>query len=370
LADFGPAKSRCLKDDALFYTGNGFVTGCKAVLRYASAFAPCILMGIPLVILSFTFSTSLHAADNSACLTCHEDKEERGQAELISNLQKSVHHKTACAQCHRDIVLPHSKKPAKVDCSVCHKEAAGRFAQSAHGRQPAEGGGKDLPQCVNCHGSHLILQTGDRESKTNKRNLPAVCGACHQQVYNEYKVSIHGTALQEGKLESPGCTDCHGAHDLAMVKDPGAGVNPKNISSTCARCHTNEEIIRKYHLPSDRYSSYAGSFHGVSIKYGDVTAANCTSCHEVHRILPASNAESSIHPQNLGKTCGKCHPALKDAASIGRIHVEARKGSSRGMYYVRKFYIWFIGILMVLFVAYILLDVYGRVRRGRDGKRN
>ena len=66
----------------------------------------------------------------------------------------------------------------------------------------------------------------------------------------------------------------------------------------------------------------------MAMKYGDMTAANCTSCHEVHRILPASEAESSINPQNLGRTCGKCHPAMKGAVSIGKVHVEAKKESS------------------------------------------
>jgi hypothetical protein len=35
---------------------------------------------------------------------------------------------------------------------------------------------------------------------------------------------------------------------------------------------------------------------------------------------------------------------------------------------VRRFYMWFIGLLMLFFVAYIVLDVYGRVKR--RGRRN
>jgi hypothetical protein len=37
------------------------------------------------------------------------------------------------------------------------------------------------------------------------------------------------------------------------------------------------------------------------------------------------------------------------------------------MYYVRRFYTWFIGILMLLFVGYIALDVYGRIKRRGSG---
>jgi hypothetical protein len=240
------------------------------------------------------------------------------------------------------------------------------YENSVHGRLLKEGKPTRGAICSDCHGNHLILGPKEPDSRTNRLNIPEVCGRCHVHIYNEYKVSIHGRALKEGKTESPGCTDCHGEHTLALVSDPKAPVYARNIAATCAGCHENQTIIKKYRLPSDRYSSYVGSFHGVAMKYGDITAANCTSCHEVHRILPAAEAESSISPQNLSRTCGKCHPTMKDAISLGKIHVEAKKESSLGMYYVRRFYAWFIGGLMILFVCYIALDVYGRIRRRRN----
>ena len=58
---------------------------------------------------------------------------------------------------------------------------------------------------------------------------------------------------------------------------------------------------------------------------------------------------------------------MKSISSIGKVHVEAKKESSLGMYYVRSFYAWFIGLLMLLFVGYIALDVYGRIKRRRGG---
>jgi hypothetical protein len=259
-------------------------------------------------------------------------------------------------KCHTDVEVQKTHKLPSSDLIKAYEK-------SVHGRLLKEGKPARGAVCIDCHGNHLILGPKDPDSKTNPVNIPEVCGRCHVQIYNEYKVSIHGRALKEGKMESPGCTDCHGEHTLTVVKDPKAPVYVKNIAATCAGCHENQKIIKKYRLPSDRYSSYVGSFHGVAMKYGDITAANCTSCHEVHRILPASEAESSISPSNLARTCGKCHPAMKDAVSIGKIHVEAKKESSLGMYYVRKFYIWFIGCLMVLFLTYIALDVYGRIRR-------
>jgi len=266
-----------------------------------------------------------------------------------------------CLRCHTDTeVQKHHKLPSS--------EMIKAYEKSVHGRLLKEGRSSQVALCTDCHGAHLILDSKERESKTNRMNIPGVCGGCHVQIYNEYKVSIHGTALSEGKLESPACTDCHGEHTLTLVSDPTAPVYQTNVPAKCASCHENQTIISKYGLPSGRYASYEGSFHGVAVKYGKLTAANCTSCHEVHRILPASEAESSISPQNIPRTCGKCHPGMRQATNIGRVHVEATKESSRGMYYVRKFYIWFIAVLMALFVCYIVLDIYGTRRRRRDGR--
>jgi hypothetical protein len=299
--------------------------------------------------------------DAPSCTSCHGDGHrvygvsDPRSAMFRANLVRE------CVRCHTDAGVQKSHKLPSPDVIKAYEK-------SVHGRLLKEGKPVQVALCTDCHGVHLILRPKDPESRVNRMNIPEVCGRCHAQIYNEYKVSIHGRALKEGKLESPGCTDCHGEHTLTLVTDPKAPVYQANVAATCAGCHENRKIIQKYGLPSGRYSSYVGSFHGVSVQYGNLMAANCTSCHEVHRILPASEAESSISPQNLSRTCGKCHPAMKEATSIGRIHVEAKKESSLGMYYVRRFYLWFIGGLMVLFLCYIALDIYGGIKRRRDDR--
>ena len=297
--------------------------------------------------------------DAPSCTSCHDSH----RIFRVSDQRSPVNRTSQvmlCAKCHTDVQV--QKK---------HNLPSGMvkaYENSVHGRFLKEGKAARTAVCSDCHRAHQILGPNDPDSSTNRVNIGEVCGRCHVQIYNEYKVSIHGKALKEGKMESPTCTDCHGEHTLTLVNDPQARVYAKNVPTTCGKCHENQEIIKKYRLPSDRYSSYVGSFHGVAMKYGNVTAANCTSCHETHRILPAADPESSVNEQNLPRTCGKCHPTMKNVASIGKVHVEATKGSSLGMYYVRRFYMWFIGLLMLFFVAYIVLDVYGRVKR--RGRRN
>ncbi len=324
------------------------------------------------------------------CATCHREASlqfERGvHGAAFKRGDKDAPSCTACHGTHHILRVSDQRSPVNKTnqvmlCATCHTDVDVQkkhhlpadmikaYEKSVHGRFLKEGKNVRAAVCSDCHRAHLILGPKDPDSSTNRVNIGQVCGKCHVQIYNEYKVSIHGKALKEGKLESPTCTDCHGEHTLTLVKDPEARVSAKNVPTTCGKCHENQEIIRKYRLPSDRYSSYVGSFHGVAMKYGNVTAANCVSCHETHRILPAEDPESSINETNLPRTCGKCHPTMKNVASIGKVHVEAKKESSLGMYYVRNFYAWFIGLLMLLFVCYIALDVYGRIkRRGRrDG---
>jgi hypothetical protein len=38
-----------------------------------------------------------------------------------------------------------------------------------------------------------------------------------------------------------------------------------------------------------------------------MVAAICSDCHTPHRNLPADDRRSSVHPQNLVQTCGRCH---------------------------------------------------------------
>jgi hypothetical protein len=297
--------------------------------------------------------------DAPSCTSCHGNHAIFRVADQRSPVHRG-NQVQLCAKCHTDVEV---QKKHKVPLSDMIKA----YENSVHGRFLKQGKAARAAVCSDCHRAHLILGPKDPDSSTSRANIGNVCARCHVQIYNEYKVSIHGKALREGKMESPTCTDCHGEHTLTLVKDPQARVSARNVPTTCARCHENQEIIRKYRLPPHRYSSYVGSFHGVAMKYGDVTAANCISCHETHRILPAADPESSINEGNLPKTCGKCHPTMKDVASMGKIHVEATKESSLGMYYVRRFYTWFIGILMLLFVGYIALDVYGRIKRRGSG---
>src|SRR5208282_4915120 len=62
---------------------------------------------------------------------------------------------------------------------------------------------------------------------------------------------------------------------------------------------------------------------GLAAQYGSTLAANCASCHGVHKILPSTDPRSSIYRTNLVATCGKCHPGATENFAQSKVHVDA-----------------------------------------------
>ena len=82
-----------------------------------------------------------------------------------------------------------------------------------------------------------------------------------------------------------------------------------------------------YDIPADRVPSYADSYHGLAVKEGKLTAANCASCHGVHNIFNSSDPRSTVNAANLAKTCGQCHTGVNEARyAIGPVHVQTSDG--------------------------------------------
>ena len=95
--------------------------------------------------------------------------------------------------------------------------------------------------------------------------------------------SVHGKAVANGVPGAPVCTDCHGEHNILAPSEPGSLVNAARVSTvTCGRCHGDERLAARYNLPLDKLPAYEDSFHGLAMRSGQQTVANCASCHGVH----------------------------------------------------------------------------------------
>ena len=297
--------------------------------------------------------------DVPTCQRCHgghDIVQVRGPASRIQPLRQA----RICMECHADtrITARHPDMP-----NVLLIRA---YADSVHGRAMAKSGLAVAPTCTSCHGTHDLKPADDPRSPVHRKNLAETCGRCHQGILAEFRDSVHGTALAQGVPDAPTCTGCHGEHTIAAPADPSSRVAPRNIPRTCGSCHSAEGIVGTYGLASKRGETYAESVHGIAVKFGNVEAANCASCHGFHDVQPSSDPRSRIAKANLPATCGKCHPGAGAKFAEGRVHIEKTKQSAPGVFYVRRFYTWFIGILIVCFLAYMTVEIYGYRRRRKQ----
>jgi hypothetical protein len=301
-------------------------------------------------------------ADVPTCQRCHGGHDIVGVKDPASRVQ-ALRQAKVCMECHADtrITARHPEMP-----NVLLIRA---YADSVHGRAMAKSGLAVAPTCTSCHGTHDLKPADDPGSPVNRANLVETCGRCHQGILAQYQDSIHARALARGVPDAPTCTGCHGEHVIAAPADPGSKVAPRNIPKTCGTCHAAEGIVSKYGLAAKRGETYAESFHGIAMKFGNLEAANCASCHGFHDVRPSSDPRSRVAKANLPATCGQCHPGAGARFAEGRVHIEKTKASAPGVFYVRTFYTWFIGILMVCFLGYMVIEIYGYRRRRRQAGR-
>lgn len=259
--------------------------------------------------------------DLPRCWSCH------GTHEILRSTDRhsSVHPinlPSTCRSCHMNVDMV--KRHASL-----RDEPIGLFESSVHG-QGSQKGLYTAAICSDCHSAvdrtgnrtaHRILSAADTESTIYHFNIPNTCGKCHKYVTQDYWEGIHGQFVARGSTDAPVCTHCHGEHGIISAKDPRSPVSPARVAEeTCAPCHESAVLNEKYGLPGGRLASYVDSYHGLKSKAGDVTVANCASCHGSHRVLPSSDPTSSINFANLRATCGECHPKITEELARTKIH--------------------------------------------------
>ncbi len=277
------------------------------------------------------------------CGQCHADAQEAYSHSAHAIARKEGAAAAGCQDCHGgahevmaggDPKSPVNHENIPYTCGRCHgqkflMESRGESAQpfisyqeSVHGRA-TEKGSQKAAVCTDCHGAHDIMPANDAKSPIYKFNVPATCGKCHTDVNNTFMQSIHGQALTRGNAQAPVCTDCHGIHSIKAHADPNSPASEQNLSKDiCARCHEGVRLSQEFGIPGNRVTSYFDSYHGLAAEGGSVVAANCSSCHGVHNILPSSDPHSTINKANLDATCGQCHKGVTQKFTQTRVHSE------------------------------------------------
>lgn len=299
------------------------------------------------------YGHSLHAkvthegAPSAGCLDCHGDAHAVLAGGHPDSPVNHAHIPATCGRCHGQKFL--------MESNGVSSQPFVSYQESVHGRA-VESGSMKAAVCTDCHGAHAILPASDPQSPIYKSSVPATCGQCHTDIQNTFNVSIHGQAIAHGNHLSPACTDCHGIHSIKSHKDPNSPVAEQNVSrDTCARCHEGVRLSSEFGVPGNRVSTYLDSYHGLAAEGGSVVAANCSSCHGVHDILPSSDPRSTIHRTNLDVTCGKCHKGVTQKFTQTPVHLAdglpSHNIGSRITHWVRIIYIVLIlGIIGGMFL--------------------
>ncbi len=318
-----------------------------------------------------------------ACATCHEKE---AQAVERSAHQQTEADSPRCWSCHGGHgVLKAGDKGSSVaplnqptTCLKCHadpklaarhglpvRETAEAFQKSVHYQQLLTGNGA-APTCTTCHGAHDNVSHKDADSPIARPNVAKTCGMCHTEIAEKFDGSIHGAALAKGNPDVPTCTGCHSEHAIRGPADPSSPVYATHIAMTCSHCHENERLASQYRIGAVRLRTYLGSYHGAASRFGDVTVANCASCHGAHDILPSSDPKSSISSANLARTCGRCHPQAGRNFASGKIHVRDLPEDNYWAWLVKRAYLSLIWSVIGGFLLLIVVDLWGRFRDSRE----
>jgi len=294
------------------------------------------------------------------CVDCHDEHGIRASSDTAAATNRR-NVAAMCLKCHVD-------KP-EVRANVGPSAAfIASYENSVHGRA-VHAGNEEAATCVDCHGAHDLRKGSDASSSVSRHNIAETCGNCHGEIADQYRQSIHGTALARGINAAATCTDCHGEHNILSPNDVHSPVYSRNVSvQVCSPCHASVKLNAKFGLANDRLQSFDDSYHGLANKAGAIEVANCASCHGVHDIKPSSDSTSRINKANLARTCGRCHPGANANFARGSVHVVAASGSDRILYLVASMYIVLISVTIGGMVLHNLFD-FARKSRHRLAER-
>jgi predicted CXXCH cytochrome family protein len=218
------------------------------------------------------------------CTDCH------GEHKVMSHLDERDRTYRAnipelCGSCHaqvEDQELKETEKNVLVD-----------YSASVHGQGLLKKGLLPSAICTDCHNTHFILNSGDKQSSVYPKNLAATCATCHQGIYKEFVNSVHSPAVTSTEKKLPNCEDCHSAH---QIKDIQQDQFMTEVTDQCGSCH------------EDLSKTYFETIHGKAYTLGYLKAAKCSDCHGAHDIQKIDNPNSHVGFNHVVQTCQKCHP--------------------------------------------------------------
>jgi hypothetical protein len=331
---------------------------------------------------------------DEVCLECHGQpgltlKLENGEVLDLYVSPDDYYHSIhgdqgyACVQCHRTVGdYPHppfvasNKRDATIQlnntCKHCHLSQHVLTQDSVHATALVEGN-TEAAVCSDCHTAHEVRQIND--PVTNEPHpetrvwVPETCAQCHNDIYQKYLTTVHGSALVDEKnSDAPSCIDCHGVHN---IEDPTTNAFRLQSPQICADCHTDPEIMDKYGISTDVLDTFVADFHGTTVNLfekqtpdAETNKPVCYDCHGIHDIKRADDPEKGLHVrENLLVRCQVCHPdATINFPDAWLSHYIPSATEAPLVYYVNLFYMIFIPVVLGSMGLLVVLDINKRMR--------
>lgn len=297
------------------------------------------------------YDRSIHAAARrqstgsvaATCTDCHSVHEMR-QKDDPKSLTYPLNLPTTCGRCHGD-----PKVIAQGHIAIGN--VADLYKDSIHGKAVSRSGLMVAANCTSCHGSHDIRKKSDPDSRVFRRNVPKVCGDCHEGIKAQYDAGVHGAALAKGNDKAPVCADCHTAHQIQRAD---TATWKLDTIRECGTCHV------------DKIATYRDTFHGQVTSLGFVRVAACSDCHGAHEIHGKGDARSKVSPAKVLQTCRTCHPTAGENFAKYDPHADKHSATRNPvLFYAAGFMKWLlIGVFGVFGLHAVLWLPRGfKVRR-------
>lgn len=140
--------------------------------------------------------------------------------------------------------------PAGADeaCVECHKSSdfmvTNKKLYDYYQRWQASAHGQEDVTCSDCHGGNAKAarkeaahagMAGRPEQPLTHKQVPKVCGGCHEDLYKSYVTSKHYQHLDKKKQveQGPNCVTCHGSVSAKAL-------DVTSVRGTCENCHNQK----------------------------------------------------------------------------------------------------------------------------------
>lgn len=302
------------------------------IKKFIAFFLFVSFMIFPVIVIA---AQGAKANNAKLCLACHGDDTYKTLTKRLqdntvlslyingSEFAASVHAKTGCAGCHRDISLDNHPVVKKIsgkreysarqsrNCSICHTSDELNKRLPIHSALAAQG------TCVECHGSHYIRRMAFEKTGIVENEY---CMTCHRNrismtMKNRETLSVYvdESAIKKsvhGKLK---CTECHtGFSKTSHPVRSFDSIRDYSVinSQLCWKCHT------------DAYKLFETSVHNEKLKAGNMNAPACTDCHSSHSVASVKKDKS------IGLTsCNKCHRDMNPSFEASIHGMALKKGN-------------------------------------------